>query len=121
MLQSGLVVLQQYFPDGLFWHVKSDPSIIISALLVLSRDLIRISSMSALLTLKHIPFAVRLVQVSAFRTGLRGVCRVDLLSTATCRRRLELKTLFQCRTAPMAHSTRYFLTRSFSPKVQLFG
>ena len=94
MLQSGLVVLQQYFPDGLFRRVKSDPLIIISALLVLSRDLIRISSMSALLTLKLVPFAVRLFQVSAFRTGLRGVCRIDLLSTATCRRRLELKTIF---------------------------
>ena len=47
MLQSGLVILQQYFPDGLFRRIKTDPSIIISALLVLSRNLIRISSMSA--------------------------------------------------------------------------
>ena len=83
MLQSGLVVLQQYFPDGLFRRVKSDPLIIISALLVLSRDLIRISPMSALLTLKLVPFAVRLIQVTAFRTGLRGVRRIDLLSTAS--------------------------------------
>src|SRR5215468_9329146 len=121
MLQSGLVVLQQYFPDGLFRRVKSDPLIIISALLVLSRDLIRISSMSALLTLKLVPFAVRLIQVSAFRTGLRGVCRIDLLSTATCRRRLELKTFFQCRTTPITHSTRDLFTRPFSSKVELFG
>src|SRR5262249_24477359 len=121
MLQSGLAVLQQYFPHGLFWRVYSDPSIIISALLVLSRDLIRISSMPALLTLKPVPFVVRLFQVSAFRTGLRGVCRIDLLSTATCRRRLELKTFFQCRTMPIAHSTRDLLARRFSSNVQLFG
>src|SRR5215468_5723992 len=113
MLQSGIVILQQYSLYFFFWRVKSDPSIIISALLVLSRDLIRISSMSALLTLKLIPSAVRLVQVSAFRTGLRGVCRIDLLSTATCRRRLELKTFFQCRTTPITHSTRYLFTRRF--------
>ena len=94
MLYSGLVIFEQYFPDGLFWRVKSDPMIIISALLVLSRDLIRISSMSAYLTLKLIPFAIRLIQITALGTRLRGVCRVDLLSTAACRRRLELKTIF---------------------------
>ncbi len=121
MLQSGLVVLQQYFPDSLFRRVKIDPSIIISALLVLSRDLIRISSMPALLTLKHVPFAVRLFQVSAFRTGLRGVCRIDLLSTAACRRRLELKTIFQCRTLPIAHPPRNFFTWPSSPNVEFFG
>src|SRR5262245_32960803 len=121
MLQSGLVILQQYFPDGLFRRVKSDPSIIISALLVLSRDLIRISSMPALLTLKLVPFAVRLFQVSAFWTGLRGVCWIDLLSTATCRRRLELKTIFYCRTMPVAHPPRNFFTWPSSPKVELFG
>ena len=47
MLQAGIVILKQYVPDGLFRRVKSDPSIIISAHLVLSRDLIRIPSMSA--------------------------------------------------------------------------
>ena len=47
MLQAGIVILKQYVPDGLFRRVKSDPSIIISALLVLSRDLIRISPMPA--------------------------------------------------------------------------
>ena len=83
MFHSGLVVLQQYFPHGPFRRVKSDPSIKISALLVLSRDLIRMTLMSALLTLKHVPFAVRLFQVTAFRTGLRGVCWIDLLSTAS--------------------------------------
>jgi hypothetical protein len=112
MLQSGLIILQQYFPDGLFWRVKSDPSIIIPALLVLSRDLIRISSMSALLTLKLVPFAVRLIQITAFRTGLRGVCRIDLLSTTTCRRRLELKTIFLM--------SRDLFTRPFSSKIELF-
>jgi hypothetical protein len=61
MLQSGFVILEQYSLYFLFWRVKSDPSIKISALLVLSRDLIRISSMLALETLKHIAFAVRLV------------------------------------------------------------
>ena len=94
MLQSGFVILEQYSLYFLFWRVKSDPSIIISALLIDRRDLIRISSMLALETLKHIAFAVRLVQIAAFRTCLRGVRRIDLLSTATCRRRLELKTLF---------------------------
>src|SRR5215470_17609904 len=77
--------------------------------------------MSALLTLKLVPFAVRLLQVTAFRTGLRCVCWIDLLSTATCRRRLKLKTFFQCRTTPITHSTRYLFTRRFSSNVQLFG
>ena len=94
MLQSGLVILQQYSLYFLFWRVKSDPSIKISALLIDRRDLIRISSMPAIQTLKHISFAVRLIQVTALWTGLRGVCRIDLLSTATCRRRLELKLIF---------------------------
>jgi len=35
MFQSGFVLLQQYFPHGLFRRIKTDPSIIISALLVL--------------------------------------------------------------------------------------
>ena len=94
MLQSGFVILEQYSLYFLFWRVKSDPSIKISALLIDRRDLIRFSSMLALETLKHIPFAVRLIQVSAFWTCLRGVRRIDLLSTANCRRRLELKTIF---------------------------
>ena len=120
MLQSGMVVFEQYFPDPLFRRIKSDPSIIISALLVLRRDLIRIPSMSALPTLKLVPFAVRLIQVTAFRTGLRGVCWTDLLSTATCRRRLELNTFFQSRTTPMTHSTRNLFTWRFSSYVELF-
>ncbi len=91
MLQWGLVVLQQYFLDGLFWRIKSDPGIKIPLLLVESRDLIRISPMPAFQALKHIAFTVRLIQVTALGTGLRGICRIDLLPTATCRRRLELK------------------------------
>ena len=94
MLQSGFVILEQYSLYFLFWRVKSDPSIKISALLIDRRDLIRMTSMLALETLKHIAFAVRLVQITASWTCLRGVCRIDLLSTATCRRRLKLESLF---------------------------
>ena len=94
MLQSGFVILEQYSLYFLFWRVKSDPSIKISALLIDRRDLIRMTSMLALETLKHIAFAVRLVQITASWTCLRGVRRIDLLSTATCRRRLELQSLF---------------------------
>ena len=90
MLQSGLVILKQYSFYFLFRRVKSDPSIRISALLIDCRDLIRMTSMLALETLKHIALTVRLIQITAIRTGLRGVCGVDLLSTATCRRRLKL-------------------------------
>src|SRR6266511_2850471 len=66
MLQSGVVILEQYSFYFLFWRVKSDPSIKISALLIDCRDLIRMTSMLALETLKHIAFAVRLVQITAF-------------------------------------------------------
>src|SRR6266498_3446772 len=95
MLQSGVVILEQNPFYFLFWRVKSDPSIKISALLIDCRDLIRMTSMLALETLKHIAFAVRLVQITAFWTCLRGVCRIDLLSTTTCRRRLKLESFFQ--------------------------
>src|SRR6266511_529378 len=121
MLQSGFVILEQYSLYFLFWRVKSDPSIKISALLIYRRDLIRMTSMLALETLKHIAFAVRLVQITAFWTCLRGVRRIDLLSATTCRRRLELNTFFSCRTTPITHSTRYLFTRPFSSNVQLFG
>ena len=83
MLQSGFVILKQYSLYFLFWRVKSDPSIKISALLIDRRDLIRLTSMLALETLKHIAFAVRLVQITASWTCLRGVGRIDLLSTAS--------------------------------------
>src|SRR6266545_4629123 len=60
MLQSGVVILEQYSFYFLFWRVKSDHSIKISALLIDCRDLIRMTSMLALETLKHIAFALRL-------------------------------------------------------------
>src|SRR5262245_66526306 len=101
MLQSGFVIREQYSLYFLFWRVNSDPSIKISPLLVLSRDLIRMTSMLALETLKYITIAVRLIQVTALWTYLRGVCRIDLLATATCRRRLELKPFFERRTMPI--------------------
>ena len=88
MLHSGFVIIEQYSLYFLFWRVKSDPSIKISALLIDRRDLIRMTSMLALQALKHLAFAIRLIQVTALWTCLRGVCRIDLLSTATCRRRL---------------------------------
>src|SRR5262249_46520656 len=49
----------------------------------------------------------RLVQITAGRTNLLGVCRVDLLSTATCRRRLEFYSPLQCSAMPITHSPRY--------------
>ena len=81
MLQAGIIIIEQYFLDGLFRRIKSDPSIKISVLLIDGCDLIRMTSTLALETLKHIALTVRLIQITAIRTGLRGVCGVDLLST----------------------------------------
>src|SRR5262245_2853160 len=79
------------------------------------------TSMLALETLKQVSFAVRLIQVTALGTGLRGVCRIDLLATATCRRRLELKPFFERRTMPITHTTRYFFALRFPAKIELFA
>jgi len=73
MLQSGIVVTEQNLFDFLFWRVKSNSFIKVSALLINSRDLIRMTSMLALFALKHIAVAIRSIQVTALWTCLRGI------------------------------------------------
>ncbi len=89
MFQAGLVPFDKNHPDGLFRRIKSDPRIIDSCLLVDCRDHIRMARVPAFDALKPISLAIRLTQITASGTGLRAVCRIDLLSTASCRRRLE--------------------------------
>src|SRR5262249_41048075 len=107
--------------DSLFWRVKSDLLIFHSGLLVDCRDHISMSCVPAFLTLKPVPLTVRLIQITAGWTTLRGVCRVDLLSFATCDRRLEFDSFLQSPTMPITHSTRYLFAPGSPSDVQLLG
>src|SRR3990172_5849052 len=78
-------------------------------------------SMPAMEALKRIPLAVTPVDVTTGRTGLRRIRRIDVFSTGTSRRRLELASILVDTSGPLRHAARQLLARGLAANVQLLG
>jgi len=119
--QTGVEPRQQDLFDLNLRRIKGDSLVEPSCLEICDGHPISIVNVSTVQTQKGIPVTVCRMHKTARGTQLRRISRVDLLSTKTFRRRLELHTFLQYPAHPLTDASGHLLAPGFTANVQPFG